>query len=316
MSYWTDIRLKIMKFWKKNRKIILVVLIVWTIIFSINQFLKSQKNKSTGPSTTYTPHVSVMDNTSEVPEKLQQPIVDILDQYFNYCNNGEYENAYNLLTDDCKKEVFSSLESFEAYIKNIFGQGGKIYNIQNYSNLEDTYIYNIRILDDILANGTTTGYGYYEEKITIIGDDKNNLKISISNFINNEEMNTFAEDDYMKIEITNKKVEYDSETYTVKITNKTEYPIVLANNLEDMEIAINIGDQFREIYMPFGNYVIYGNTTQTRDLTFTKFCDDGKTTSQLILNAIRVLESYSGNSENYEEEMNNAVKLYSLTIDL
>lgn len=316
MNSKAKIQLKIRDFYQKYKVIIFVVLIIWTTIFIINQFLKEDKNKNTAPSTTYTPHVSIMDNSEEVPQKLQQPIESLIDKYFNYCNNGEYENAYNMLSDECKNNYFTTQNGFEQYIKQIFGNGGKIYNIQDYSNLNKTYIYNIRILDNILANGTTTGYGYYEEKITIKGDKEDNLKLNIGNFIEQENMNIFAEDDYLRIEILGKTVNYDTETYKVKITNKSEYPIVLANNREEFEIGIYIGDQTRAVNLPVANISLDPNSSQTRDLEFTKFADDGKKTSIMIFNAIRVLQSYSGKAEKYQEEISNAIKLYSLTINL
>lgn len=315
MNSKAKIQLKIRDFYQKYKIVIFVVLVIWTTIFIINRFLKDD-NKNTSPSTTYTPHVSVMDSSQQVPEKLQQPIVTLIDTYFNYCNKGEYENAYNMLSDECKTNYFNTLPKFEQYIKQIFGNGGKIYNLQDYSNLDNTYIYNIRILDNILANGTTSGYGYYEEKITIKGDKEDNLKLNIGNFIGQEGMNIFAEDDYLRIEILSKSVNYDTETYKVKITNKSEYPIVLANNKEEFEIGIYIGDQTRAANLPIANVILEPNSSQTRNLEFTKFADDGKTTCIMIFNAIRVLQSYSGESSKYEEEINNAIKLYSLTINL
>lgn len=314
MNTRAKIQLKIRDFYQKYKKVIFIVLIVWLVIFAINQLLKENPNENTAPSTTYAPHTSIMNTGKSVPEKLQEPIENMVKQYFDYCNNGEYQKAYDMLSDECKQYEFISLNAFEKYIKEIFGNGGKIYNIQDFSNLDNTYIYKVRILDNILANGTTDGYGYYEEKITIKGDKPDNLKLNIGDFINQENLLVFAEDDYLKIEILNRVINYETEVYTVKFTNKTEYPIVLANNKEGLEIGIYIGDQTRKLNLEVANIVIPANTSQTRELEFTKFADDGKRTDTMIFNAIRVLQSYSGNASTYEEEINNAIKLYSMTI--
>ncbi|HOZ54557.1 MAG TPA: hypothetical protein PK993_00710 [Clostridia bacterium] len=316
MNYRAKIQLKIRDFYQKYKLIIFIVLIIWTCIFVINRFLGNQNNNLLTPKTTYDPHVSVMNTNKEVPEKLQQPIQTIIDTYFNHCNNGEFQKAYDLISEECKSNYFTSYKLFENYAKEIFGNTKKIYNIQSYSNLDNTYIYKIKILEDILANGTTTGYGYYEEKITIKGDDSNNLKINIGNFVSKENINIFAEDEYLKIEVLGKTVKYDSEIYNVKFTNKSEYPIVLANNKEEFEIGIYIGDQTRAINLPIGNITLSPNSTQIRNLEFTKFVDDGKKSDVLIFNAIRVLQSYSGESSKYEQEINNAIKLYSLTLNM
>ena len=51
-------------------------------------------------------------------------------------------------------------------------------------------------------------------------------------------------------------------------------------------------------------------------ITFSKYVDEGEDPQALILNKIRILESYSGNEEDSEKEKENAIKLYSLTIPL
>ncbi len=316
MNNRAKIQLKIRDFYQRYKLIIFIILTIWTCIFVINRFLGKQNNNVLIPKTTYDPHVSVMNTNKEVPEKLQQPIESIISTYFNYCNTGEYSKAYDLLSEECKANYFNSYPLFEKYVKNIFGNTKKIYNIQNYSNIDKTYIYNIRILEDILANGSTTGYGYYEEKITIKTDEQNNLKLNIGNYISNETINIFAEDDYIKIEVLEKNIKYDSESYKVKFTNKSENPIVLLNNKEEFEIGIYIGDQTRAVNMPIGNISLNPNSSQTRTLEFPKFADDGKKSDIMIFNAIRVLQSYSGESSKYEQEINNAIKLYSLTLNL
>lgn len=316
MNNSAKIQLKIRDFFQKYKKIIFIVIIAWAIIFTINIFMGRQNTVDNGPSTTYTPHTTVMDTSDQVPEQLQNPIEDLIDKYFNYCNNGEYENAYNMLSQECKEAQYTTLSEFESYVKNIFGQGGKIYNIQSYSNLDKTYIYNIRILDNILASGTTQGYGYYEEKITIKGDKQENLELNIGDFIDKENLTIFGEDDYLKIEILKKVINYETETYTVKFTNKTEYPIVLASNNEELEIGILVDDQVRKANLMIANITIEAYQTQTRELEFTKFADDEKESEAMIFNAIRVLPTYSGNRDLYEQELNNAIKLYSLSIDL
>ena len=53
-----------------------------------------------------------------------------------------------MLTEDCKSYLYSnSVGQFKNYVDEIYNTK-KIYNIQNYSNTDDAYIYNIRILDE------------------------------------------------------------------------------------------------------------------------------------------------------------------------
>lgn len=312
-----DFRIKFNRFFRKNKKKIIIGLIIWSIIIIINYIIIFMDKKPETPSTTYQPHVSVLNNTQTVPEKLQEPIEDLVSKYFNYCNNGEYENAYNLLTDNCKRDVFlNKTENFKEYVDSIFEGKSKTYNIQNYSIVDKNYVYTIRILEDILATGTTDGYGYYEEKIVLVQDEKD-MKLSVSNYAGAQDFDVVAEDDYVKIEVVKKTMYYENEVYTVKFTNKTDAIIVIADKTESSEVAINLGEQTREISnLTFGNIVIWPGESKTRTLEFNKFYDDGVTTQSLIFNAVRVLKSYSGKESTRQSELDNAIKLYSVTIPL
>ena len=314
----TDIRIKWNRFFRKNGKKIIIGLIIWTIIIVINYILKYiDKDQLDIPSTTYTPHVTVLDNTESVPEKLEEPIENLVQTYFNYCNNGEYENAYNLLTDNCKSDVFAgNVDNFKQYVESIFQNKKRIYNIQSYSIVDKTYVYTIRILEDILATGTTDGYSYYEEKIVML-EENGALKLSVYNYAGAQNIDTIAEDDFMKVEIIKKTMYYETEVYTVKFTNKTDHIIVIADRTETPEIAIDLGEQTRNIInLTYGNIVIWPNEVKTKELEFTKFYDDGVQTKSVILNAVRVLNSYTGKNSTLQSELDNAVKLYSITIPI
>lgn len=316
MGYWTSVRLKIINFFKKNRKIIFVALIIWLIIIIINYILKNQPQKLPEPSTTYTPHVSVMNSNQEVPEKYQKPIENLIDTYFNYCNNGEYERAYNLITEDCRKKNYPTLEEFVAYINKVFEGKKKIYNIQSYSIVDNKYIYNIRILDDILANGTTDGYYYYEEKIVLI-EENGEMKLSIAEYIGDENPNVAIEDDYIKVEVTNKSVDYETETYTLKITNKTDNYIVIADNTQTDEMVLDLGKQTRTANNSnLAFFFVSPNGMRNQQVTFNKYFDDGMEAQKIILSSVRVLKDYDWMQGTTEEQLNNAVKVYQLEIPL
>ena len=87
--------LKMKDFWRKNKTKIIIALLIWLVIVIINYILKNVNVEIT-PKTTYEPHTAIMDD-SKVPEKLQNPIEELISKYINYCNNKEYENAYNML---------------------------------------------------------------------------------------------------------------------------------------------------------------------------------------------------------------------------
>lgn len=314
MNNWTNLRIKTINFWKRNRKKILIVAIIWLIVIIINYVIKNMPEKLPEPSTTYTPHVSVMDS-KEVPQKYQEPIQNLVETYFNYCNNKEYEKAYNLITKDCRDKMYPTLEQFKGYIDEVFEGKKKIYNIQSYSIVGNKYIYEIRILDDILANGTTDGYYYYQEKI-ILTEENGEMKLSIGQYINDENPEIIVEDEYMEIKISNKSIEYDTETYTIQFRNKTDKCIVILDNKQNNEVVLNLGSKTRQpINYTSSKIVLYPNTTTTRDVVFSKYYDDGTTAQKITFGAIRVFNSYNEQVGTTQEDLDNAVKLYGLEVN-
>ena len=196
MNYWLDIRLKIINFFKKNKKKIIIIAVVWGIVLVINYYLK-YRPKIIIPQTTYKPHEPVIDSTESVPEKYKQPISELIDKYFEYCNNKDYENAFNLLSDDFKNEYELSLDEFKQHVDENFDTK-KLYSIQNYSNLNKTYVYQINIFDNILESGTTDDYLYRKEKI-VIKEENGTLKISLDGYCGSETKDVEVEDEFMKI---------------------------------------------------------------------------------------------------------------------
>lgn len=314
-----DFRARIHAFFKKHKKkVIIFALVAWLIIFIINLILKYRTPKVPEPSTTYTPHVPIYseDEEAQVPEKYQKPIEDLVDKYFNYCNNGEYENAYNLITEDCRNKLYPTLDQFKGYVDFVFQGKKKIYNIQNYSIVDNKYVYNIRILDDIMANGTTDGYYYYEEKLILI-EENGEIKLSIGEYVGDENPNIYVEDDNMIVEITNKSVEYETETYTVKITNKTDKYIVIADNTQNDEVVLDLGGSVRHpVNTTIVSYYANPGSTSTYDFKFNKFYDNGLKSQKLILNSIRILNEYNPRTGTTQEDLDGAVKLYGIQIDL
>lgn len=317
MSRTTGLKVKISKWSKKHKKELIVLCgIAFLILCIINTILKNKAPKIDPPSTTYTPHQSVYQEDVSVPKNYQQPIEDLVEKYFNYCNNGEYENAYNLITEDCRNKVYPTLTQFKGYVDHVFQGKKKIYNIQNYSVVDNKYIYNVRILDDILATGTTDGYSYYEEKLILI-EDNGQFKLSIGEYIGEEKLNIVAENDSMKVEIINKTVEYETETYTVKVTNKTNQYLVLLDNTQKDEILLNLGEQTRKP-INTANSIVYlePNSNKVETFVFNKFYDNGLKSQKLVFNSVRVLNEYDAKQGTTQANIDSAVRIYGYEINL
>ena len=312
---YTDLRIKVRDFFKRNKSKILIILIIWLIVIIINFILKYYKAPQI-PVTSYSPHTAIMDD-STVPKKYQDEIENLINKYIQYCNNKEYEEAYNLLSNECRTELYPDIEDFKEYIDSVF-DAKKTYSIQNYSNVDDTYIYDVNIFEDILATGLTgkDGLSMYSEKF-VINNNNGNLTLAIREYIGTTENYQVYEDDYIKVEVQDMKQTYENQTYKVKLTNRTENTIVLADKTEQNEIMLELDNENRKI-QNIPNRGIYLNPYETKEieLEFVKFFDEDEEAKSLIFNAVRVLKSYSGLESKRQEEMDNAVKLYSFKIEL
>lgn len=314
MDYWLDIRLKIRDFFKRHKKKIFIAIVIWGMVISVNYFLKNMKPADVKPQTTYTPHQPVMDTTGSVPANYREDINVLIGNFVNYCNKKDYEGAYGLLTNEYKGKYMKSIDEFKKYVDSRF-KTEKIYNIQNYSNFKDIYVYQIRLLDDILASGTTEGYRYDEEKITVKKED-NELRLALDGYIRSEEIGVRAEDSYLKMNFLRKEIFYDKVKYVVEFTNKTTNYIVLQDNTEVSEVQIQLPNEKRDMVSTNNsNLVIMPSQKKERVLTFEKFAEESDAT-QILFNAIRVLPEFSGNKNKAKVEKEKAIKLYSLKINI
>lgn len=314
MKPGTRFLLALRNFWKKYWKVIIIVIIVWLALIIINTYLKNRP-KETIATNTYTPNIPVIDYGGTVPKSKQDEVNNIIDSFFNYCNKKEYQNAYNLLTEDCKQYIYgNSIEEFMQYVDSIY-TSTKIYNIQNYSNVDDVYIYDINILDDIMSTGTTGGYQEYKEKIALI-EINGEMKISNQGYIGKVTFNNITgEDGNIKIRVLNKNMSYAREEYEVEITNKTDGYVLIGNGNIANEVTLNLGDQSRPALGIINNNMLLapGETT-TYYLLFDKYYDDGKTPTEINFNLIRL---YGNNQETAIEGLStNANTTYSMNIHL
>lgn len=308
-------RLQIRNFFKKHKTKIFFVLIVWVVILVINYMLGHKKEVPT-LNTTYTPHDVLLKSDYDVPEKLQNPIEDLIDDYINKCNNKDFSGAFELLADDCKRNVFEdSEEQFIKYASSIF-KTKKRYSIQNYSNYGKKYIYNLKIIDDIIKTGLTgQEYAYYEEKIAI-KENGDKLQLCVNDYMDYEELKKVAEDDNIKIRIEDRITYYEHETYTVRITNKTNKYLVLYDSLVGNELYLEIGNENRMPSKVSSTIALIPGETKTFQITFSKYYDEQTKDSGITFNKIRIMENYTGKEKSEEEELNKSEKTYSMGVPI
>ncbi|MFG6319677.1 MAG: hypothetical protein K1W33_07500 [Clostridia bacterium] len=312
-----EMRLKIRHWFKKYGKIVFFVFVVWSIIFIVNKFLGEYAIEP-APNTTYTPTVSVLDQSETAPSKVQIAAETMAEEYVDACNQGKYQKAFAMLSEDCKKYEFEDdVENFARHVLEKLPTPKK-YSIQNYSNYDKYYIYEVKYFDDFLATGLTNSeYTYTTEKIVLTKNSKGGYDIAVGNFIGYEDINNISENEYLKIDIKNKLVRYSTETYEVVFTNRTEDIIVVADNFQESEVALTLSNEYRGMENSNTTIVLEPGESKTFWLGFMKFADDGDKSQSILFGNIRVLEEYAGTESKKEDkqaEIDKAVAKFSMNI--
>lgn len=316
---FTDLRLKLIRFFQNNKYKIYIALIVLSIIIAVNIILGRIRDAEP-PSSIYEPHTPIISGDKVTSKKTQNDIEEKIKEYMEFCNKKEYESAYNLLSDECKEYKFkNSISKFKDYIDIMFN-GNKIYSIQDYSNKDNIYIYQVSIFEDIMATGMSNeDSDEVDEEKVVLTKEGNDYKLSVSGFIKVETMEKVLEDDYMKITVAKKVTYYDKVIYTVKIKNKTTNAIVIDRNYGNNWITVSLnGDNREEARSIYSNNekVIRGNSTREFNIEFPVYFDEDKQPTSLSLNQIYIIESYTGVDDLWEKESESAIKKYSATINL
>ena len=306
MNIGAKITLLLRNFIKKYGRTVAIVFGVWVVLFSINQYLKNKDGGTNTLSYTYNPNKPVMTQTSTLLNEDIEEVNKVINKYFVYCNNKDYESAWDVLTDDCKEYLYeNNIENFKSYVDSTFNEK-KTYNIQNYSNVGDTAVYVLNITPEIEKTGTSTGYTTTSERIAFVKVD-GRYKLSINNYIKKEQYKSEYQDDYVKVKVEYKDISYTRESYHVTIENITDKYLLIADDSLKNEVTLNLGDEERSaINLNINNVALTPGEKVDTIFTFTKYFDDGDDPTEIKLNAIRV----------YEKGNTNALKVVSSNIKL
>ena len=322
-----DFRLRIRHFYRRNKKIIFIFISITVIIFMINQYLKHRKVAPT-PQTTYEPHTSVIDTTSKVPQSTGKTIENMIEKYMEYCNSGDWVSAFQMLSSDCREYEFNNnLDEFMKY-EYIKMPTPKKYAIQDYSNIDGLYIYQIKYTDDFLATGlTNSAYTFTEEKMSFKKSKDGKYEMSIGNFIDYHNLKNIFENDYIKVDLKSVERYYSMEAYKIVITNRCDYPIVIANNVEENEVCLRLASgDYRDRLDMVNEIVVAPQGNIIKTFKFTKFYDNDDASDSIYFNSIRVLSEYNGvpsnlieteeivNEQNIEEQ--NSIAKFSMNLPI
>lgn len=150
---------------------------------------------------------------------------DLIETFLSYCKNHEPAKAYGLLSNDCKNVLYPDEFIFEEqYYKTKFSTS-KRYSFQSWTS-SDSYIYLVKIFDDMLATGTGSSQNYIQDYFSVIEED-GQYRLNINGFVGKVEINKTGSKDNVTITVKDRIVYMDYSVYTISIKNDRQSTVLL-----------------------------------------------------------------------------------------
>lgn len=247
----------LMRYYNQNRKKIWGTLIIiasaFLLLQLVNYFYKisvekrqqveklpeTSENISTD-TTKITTDNSVVTGKKLDDDKLKSETAVIKD-FVSYCNEKELQKAYDLLTEECKEQMYHTLEAFEqAYYNDVFNGEKKIASVENWVN----NTYKVRIADDMLEKGKSND-GYAKQDYMTIQEVNGENKLNINSYIGYTKIDKTTKQDGFTVEVVSKNTYMKEEEYTLKVTNHTKNRMVLdqRNDVKSLYIEDSKGSK-------------------------------------------------------------------------
>lgn len=304
---------KLIRIFNQNRKRILLIVLIIVFIVILIQLLnfieKNNNNKENIVSNNV--NVSNFDNNKEitsdkslisgdtVSESKLNEDADIINNFLKFCNNGNIEEAYELISQDCKDVMFQTIDEFnKIYYDSLFNEKNRIYTIQNWTN--DTYKINFN--ENYISTGDKSIESSQVDYITIVEDSDGTKKLNINSFIGKEKLD--KDIDYnnilVKAQFLYKFVDYCEISFN--ITNNT-YRTILMDDLSN-PYTIYIEDNNGMKYYAYTNELVterlklgINQSTQTNIKFYSKYSSSKKIKKAVFSKVINNVETYESVKE-------------------
>lgn len=235
----------LLRYYRQNKR-----KVIYTVLFIIFIFLIIQNagklfytNTNSNENYVRNENNQIKDYSSEsksiisggkVKEEYKNTYGNLIDTFLKYCSDSKIEEAYKLISEECKKEQFPNVNEFRKNYINIKFSGNKTCSFQSWSKLSN--IYYIKIFENSLSTGqVNTEYG--EDYIRVI-EENNQNKLNINSFIGRRDIKSNTEQNGLKISINYSKMYKDYEIYNITITNYTKKTILLDSRRDDESIYL------------------------------------------------------------------------------
>ena len=302
--------------WNQNRKQIIIAILIVAfailLIRAINSIVGLQRRNAmsnlnvvnTTISDSSIPTESVVSG-EYLTDELANRNANTIKEFINFCNIGDYKNAYNLLSTENKEEVFKTAEDFKTeYVDKIFSNA-KTYELELWFSNNANYTYRVLYYDNnILSTGQLNLDKNIEDYITVVTDENHEAKLNINGFIDKDNLNKSEEIQDLKITIDDRMIYRSYETYRITIENKSDKTIILAEEKNGNDICLIDNNQveYDSIIseIPPIDLQIQPYSIKTINIKFNKMYGQTRTIEQMLFKGLIMDKNeFENDSENY-----------------
>lgn len=231
---------RLMRFYNQNRRKIIKTILVIVFFLFVLRTINNYAKKKTIPNLNlnYSAKNNIVNtiessNSLVTGEAINSNVLynegEIIDSFLNYCKSHDIKNAYELVSNSCKEQLFPTEEDFNiVYISKLFNTKDKIYKIENWYDRT----YKIIVEDNALSLGKNAEYNY-QDYITVVSEN-NEKKLNINGYVKEKKINVQKEFDELSLKVLTQYQYMDYTEFTIEAKNKAEYTILL-DSLESID---------------------------------------------------------------------------------
>jgi len=304
--------MNIIRFINKNARLIFYIIFIIAFVFWGIRYLNSyyeeqeeikkvQVTESNQISKVTEGDTNNNDNTSNMVYSTEcKTSLKAIKSFVHFCNNKEIDNAYKMLTDECKNAMFPTVDEFEkVYINNIYNIT-RTYDLEKWSTEGDKNTYLISLYGSVLETGNSNNYT--QDYYTLIKNDEGVYRLNVNCFIYGEKRNIETTVNGITVKIENVDVYDEYEKATIVISNNTSKQICLTGNKNREKIYLQ--DANNLIYLSLNSVfdmdeiVLEPNSAQTYVIQFNKVYSATNKANYLVLSDVILdYEEYSNSDD-------------------
>lgn len=310
-GFWRDYKEKIIQV----AKVLGILILIATSASMIFTFNKSGSNIEEEPEKIYKPQEVAISGGEISKEKFEKEN-NLVEEFVKFCNEQKFEDAYNLLTEECKQKLYPTLQDFKNKYCNIIFDEKREYSLQGWITSRYYNTYKVNFTEDFMATGVYSGIEKYEDYITVVTDKKNsdNKKVNINNYIGTEELSKQTKTDIVEAEALYADTYLEYINCAIKVKNITDNEIVLdnLNNYEGIKLYTTNGIKYRIDGSDLRKFDLTIRPGQAKVIILQFRKQYGSDTVIKSINFANVITNYSKYLEdeaNYNEYMEVTIRL-------